>query len=77
MSSDPKYHNNAYEKSTKGGVLWLAIWLTQKENCAEALRLEAKLKNLSKARLITYIIKYEKYIINEKALVFIKNTFEP
>ena len=51
-------HNSGYEKSTRGGAPWRLVWWTIKPNRAEAVRLEAKLKNLSRQRLILFIQKH-------------------
>lgn len=51
-------HNNGYEKSTSPFVPWKIIWFTEKLTRAEAVSLEKKLKNLSKARILQFIEKY-------------------
>ncbi len=51
-------HNSGWEKSTKRGIPWQLSWVIEKEDRAEAIKLERKLKNLSKERLIKFIKKY-------------------
>jgi putative endonuclease len=50
-------HNNAREKSTRHGVPWRLVWFTHKPDRSSALRLEKKLKNLSRKRLENFIRK--------------------
>ena len=51
-------HNRGYERYTSTGVPWELIWKTTKPSRVEAIRLERKLKNLSRRRLIVFIEKY-------------------
>ena len=50
-------HNGGREKATASGVPWLLMWSTTKSNKSEAYRLEMKLKNLSRERLIEFMLK--------------------
>ena len=59
-------HNAGYEQATKRGVLWKLIWSTQKENRSEALKLESKLKNLSRDRLIQFMQKYRDDLLDKR-----------
>jgi len=51
-------HNNRRESSTQHGVPWKLVWETRKATRSEALKLERKLKNLSRERTIQFIKKY-------------------
>jgi putative endonuclease len=51
-------HNNGYEKSTKKGIPWKLIWKTEKADRSSAMRLEKKLKNMTRSKLIDFINKY-------------------
>ena len=50
-------HNHGYEKSTKRGLPWTLVWSTGKADRSSAVRLEHKLKNLSKRKLVEFIDK--------------------
>jgi putative endonuclease len=60
-------HNSLQNTSTKHGVPWSLIWVTQKSSRSEALMLERKLKNLSVDRTIQFILKYEEGIHSKEA----------
>jgi putative endonuclease len=51
-------HNNGYEKSTKRGIPWELIWKTEKSDRSLAVKLEMKLKNMSRDKLIDFIKRY-------------------
>ena len=51
-------HNAGTEKSTAPYRPWTMIWYTTKPSRGEAMILEKKLKNLSKARIRKFIEKY-------------------
>ena len=51
-------HNAGYEKATSHGVPWKIVWSTNKKTRGEALKLENKLKNLSRDKTIQFIQKY-------------------
>ena len=52
-------HNSGKVISTKKYMPWTMVWLGEKANRTEALRLEKKLKNLhSPIRIIAFIKKY-------------------
>ena len=53
-----KRHNHGTEKATSGGIPWELVWSTTKSTRSEALKLEKKLKNLSRERTIQFIKKY-------------------
>jgi putative endonuclease len=53
------YHNAGYEKFTSKGIPWGLLWFTSKNTRTEAFKLERKLKNLSRMRLIAFMIKYD------------------
>ncbi len=51
-------HNSGFEKATKPYMPWEIKLTISKSTRAEAMILEKKLKNLSRARLILFIDKY-------------------
>ena len=51
-------HNNGLSKATKPYKPWILALSISKENRSDAMKLERKLKNLSKARLKKFIEKY-------------------
>jgi len=50
-------HNNGWEKATHPGAPWKLVWSTEKDDRSSAVKLEKKLKNLSRERLIKFISK--------------------
>jgi putative endonuclease len=46
------------EKATQSGVPWTLVWSTDKLSRSAAMILERKLKNLTRKRLIDFILKY-------------------
>jgi len=53
-----KRHQQGTEKSTAPYRPWILVWFTVKASRGEAIRLEAKLKTLSKGRIQCFIRKY-------------------
>jgi len=53
-------HNSGREKATKSGAPWKLVWSATKQTRGEAIKLERKLKNLSRERTIQFISKYKK-----------------
>jgi putative endonuclease len=51
-------HNAGREKATAHAIPWVCLWATQKHSRSEALKLEKKLKNLSRNRTIQFMLKY-------------------
>ena len=51
-------HNAGIEKATKPYCPWEMKWCTIKSSSSEAIKLEMKLKNLSKERIKDFIEKY-------------------
>ena len=51
-------HNNGHENYTSKYLPWELIWFCEKINREEAMKLEKKLKNLSKKRIEEFIHKY-------------------
>jgi putative endonuclease len=51
-------HNAGMEKFTLAYRPWILKWFVEKQTRADAVRLEIKLKNLSKDRLKVFIVKY-------------------
>ena len=68
-------HNSGYEKSTSLGRPWKLLWLTQKASRSEAISLETKLKNLSRKRLIQFMIKYNEGLVSDSQEIL--KRFEP
>ena len=60
-------HNARQEKATAPGAPWLLLWATSKPTRGEALRLERKLKNLNRSRLIDFLRKYTDELLPETA----------
>ena len=67
-----KRHNDAAEKATRHGVPWRICWATQKQSRSEAVILELKLKNLSRARLIQFMIKYQADLWSPDELLYLQ-----
>ena len=65
-------HNGGREKATKSGVPWILIWKTEKSTRSEAQKLEFKLKNLSRARLCSFILKYSDGVAGPDELLFVE-----
>ena len=65
-------HNAGYEKATKSGTPWVMIWFTQKDSRSEALKLESKLKNLSRVRLVQFMLKYQDGVASPDELLLLK-----
>ena len=65
-------HNSGYEKATKPGTPWVMIWFTQKDSRSEALKLESKLKNLSRVRLVQFMLKYQDGVASPDELLLLK-----
>ena len=51
-------HNMKQEDATRCGVPWNLVWSTDKPSRSDAVILERKLKNLSRKKLIEFILKY-------------------
>jgi putative endonuclease len=64
-------HNNGKGTYTRKGTPWKLIWSTSKPTRSEAYKLEMKLKNLSRKRLMTFILKYSEGIACPDELHFI------
>jgi len=67
-----KRHNQQREQYTRDGVPWVILWSTEKPDRAEAIKLETKLKNLSRQRLINLMLKYEEDIWGPDELLLVK-----
>ncbi|MEQ8358347.1 MAG: GIY-YIG nuclease family protein [Cytophagales bacterium] len=52
-------HNEGGNISTRKGVPWKMIWSIEKPNKRGAAILEKKLKNLSRQKLIRFMLKYQ------------------
>ena len=55
-------HNHGREKSTKPGIPWMLVWFTTKKSRSDAVALEAKLKNMSKKNLASFINRHSEGI---------------
>jgi putative endonuclease len=53
-----KRHNNGWEKATKHGIPWKLMWSAEKADRSSAMKLEKKLKNLTRDRLIKFMKNY-------------------
>ncbi|MBK6266465.1 GIY-YIG nuclease family protein [Marivirga sp. S37H4] len=67
-----KRHNKGIEKFTQNGTPWRLMWSTIKETRSESLKLETKLKNLSRERLIRFMLKYKEDIAEQEILLFLQ-----
>ena len=65
-------HNSGVEKYTKKGLPWTLIWCSYKDSKSEAYRLEMKLKNLSKIKIMEFILKYPEDVVGPDELLRIK-----
>ncbi len=65
-------HNNGFEKATKDGRPWTILWYTSKPNRSKAIKLKGKLKNLSRRRLIDFMLKYEQEVADKLCFVNIR-----
>lgn len=68
-----KRHNSGLESYTSKGTPWILIWFTSKGSKSDAYRLELKLKNLSRDRLINFIKKYAHDIANDEVKEFLNS----
>ena len=73
VSNRLERHNSGYEISTSPGVPWILVWQTTKNSRSEAMDLENKLKNLSRRRLIRFMLKYKESIVDSGIKVFLQD----
>ena len=66
-----KRHNASYEIATKNGVPWKLLWFTKKNSKSDAIKLEKKLKNLTRTRTIELMQKYQEDIVGPDELILI------
>ena len=59
-----KQHNRGESGFTKTGVPWQLVWIKTFKNIKEAESLERKLKNLSRARKVKFMLKYKEGIVS-------------
>ena len=64
-------HNAGKESFTSKGLPWQEIWRTKKNSRSEALILEKKLKNLSREKLIKFMMKYKESIAGPDAMILL------
>lgn len=69
-------HNTGLIPSTKSDAPWELVWLTEKGTRAESLKLEKVIRNLSKKRLIAFMVRYEEGVQNKDTLTRLKKNFE-
>jgi putative endonuclease len=67
-----KRHNSGNEEYSKKGAPWILLWVSTKDSKSEAYRLELKLKNLSKQKLIELMLKYHEEVVGPDELLKIK-----
>ena len=65
-------HNSGYENFTKKGIPWILLWVTEKKTRKEALLLEKKIKNLSREKLVDFMVKYQNDMAGPDALTVIR-----
>ena len=65
-----KRHNGKLEKATKYGIPWKLVWSTGKSSRSSAVVLEKKLKNLSRNRLIDFMLRHKDGLAGPDALTF-------
>lgn len=65
-------HNRGLIPSSKSGAPWKLIWLTEKNSRAESLKLEKVIHNLSKRRIIAFMLRYEEGIQDNDTHDFLK-----
>ncbi len=66
-------HNAGLVESTKHGVPWIPLWYSLKNSRADSMLLERKLKNLSRTRIISFMLKYDKDLTSDLAREIIEN----
>ena len=55
-------HNKGLIPSSKSDAPWILVWLTEKDSRTDSLKLEQVIKNLSKLRLMAFMLKYKEGI---------------
>jgi putative endonuclease len=71
-----KRHNGGFESFTSKGKPWVMIWFVEKETKSDAYQFEMKLKNLSRARLIKLMLKFEDNVGGPDELFLINNCLD-
>ena len=69
-------HNAGMEPSTKTGKPWTLLWQTTKSSRNNAYKLEAKLKNLNRGRILQFMLKYDSGIPDKSAEKVIRQLIE-
>jgi len=64
-------HNQGESNYTSQGLPWTLLWSVSKSSLNEALTFERKLKNLSRARKMKFMIKYDEGVHNAKLLKYL------
>ena len=71
-----KRHNSGSEKYTSKGIPWTLLWYCEKPTRSESLKLESKLKNLSRKRLIVFMKKYSENIAGPDEMILLNHLSE-
>jgi putative endonuclease len=76
MQDRLKRHNSGSEKYTSKGVPWILLWYCEKTTRSESLKLESKLKNLTRKRLIAFMRKYSENIAGSDEMILLNHLSE-
>ena len=66
-------HNKGLIPSSKSDAPWILVWLTEKDSRTDSIKLEQVIKNLSKKRIVAFMLRYEEGIQSKETLEFLKN----
>jgi putative endonuclease len=72
LSERLKRHNAGWENFTREGRPWILLWSAQKSTRSEAMVLEGKIKNLSRKRLIRFMLKYFREVAGPDEMELLK-----
>jgi len=76
MSTNPHrrivQHNRKEEMATRNGAPWTLLWMEEKPSRAEAKKLENKLKNLSRQRIIRFMLKFHQQVQGPDELLLLQ-----
>jgi len=76
MDKRMRYHNGGHEKHTAKGVPWTLLWRTEKPTAKHAIHLERKLKNLTRIRLLRFILNYPDDIPDEHTRLLVQQLLQ-
>ncbi len=71
-----KRHSAGREQYTKKETPWILVWSVQKTTKSDAYKFELKLKNLSRKRMLEFMLKYETEVAGSDELLLIKQLSE-